>query len=217
MVMANLWRWLGAAVLACVLMVMTGCETFTTREPLGQRIDMKKKESAGAVGFETLMGRVWVSSEEKSRGAPYKFEKQDETGFTAKELDSKGGGFQGFARVWDDRLILHVGCVNQTLQRPMLMCVMLKISRASNGEVTALVFAPKVSAFRETRVTAAGEKVKLEFYTAKNESDLWIKSDEETLKKYFSTCTPNDLFELVKDRWWIGVSEEEYRAKRAAP
>jgi hypothetical protein len=205
-----------AAVMACVaLLVLSGCNTFTTREPMGDRMELSDKRSMRAIAnFDELMGHVWVSTDEKNQPAPFKFVRQDVAGFTASYLDSSSGPvFQGFARWWDDRLILHVGCVNQKLQRPMLMFLMLKVAKNKEGVWMAQGYAPRASAFKQERTTKKGEKVKLEFYESGDDSQLWIKSDEATLAKFFSTCKPDDLFESGGEPW-RGMTAEEYRASK---
>ncbi len=217
MLMWNLCRGLGVLAMACVFLVMAGCATFTTREPMGERIELTDKRSVRAIAnFDVLMGHVWQSPEKKNQDEPFKFTRQDVAGFTAKYLDApeKGQAFQGFARWWEDRLILHVGCVNQKLQRPMLMFIMLKVAQDKNGAWTAQMYAPRASAFKEERTTRKGEKVKLEFYESGDDSQMWIKSDEATLAKYFSTCRADDLFEAAGEPW-RGMTEKEYRASKS--
>jgi hypothetical protein len=215
MTIGNFWRNIGSALLVCTFMLLAGCDTFTTSEPMGRRIDIKDKKRAGLYNFDALMTHVWVDPEKKNPQPPFKFERQEETGFSAAYLDTPGGPvFQGFARHWEDRLILHFGCVNQKLQRPMLMFFMVKVAQDKEGKWTGQIYLPRKDAFKETRKTKSGEEVKLEFYPSSKDSELWIKSDEATLAKYFSTCKPDDLFKTDENSTWKGMTADAYRASK---
>jgi hypothetical protein len=209
-----------AAVAVCfVLLAVSGCNGVGSREAIGQRIDLKDKEAQASKDFEALTTHVWVQGKEGEKKVAYEF-KAESGGQGAVMVRAMGDKekemtFMGFVRVWEDRLILNIGWVDQERQKPMLLCFMVKVNRGADGRLTGQYYGVRKEAIKAERTTAQGKKVKLEFYASENPSDVIIRSDEGVIAEYLSTCKPGDLFEADQGEVWRGVTAEEWKKMAA--
>ena len=221
-------------VLLVLMVVMAGCTTYATREPMGQRIDLADKASKQAELLDTLYSRLWIVEEDKGMWV-VQFIEGGNSSFWLKfrvfidVIDEEGkvirdefplGDLKGVVRAWDDKLILHI--LSQ-MDKPGMTgacydILLLSIHKSPEGNLFLTIHNPVIEELKKPRKLADGREISLEIVskTSQDEGGLFsdstylIRSDEKTIADYLSTTSPNVLFNLKDDA--INDKNRQFRA-----